>query len=244
MNGENTSRNHSRGRAMLSATGSARWIATVFGASSPTTTCSTVMIAKARTTAVAAALPAAEADPLEDRLEDVREGRLAEPAETQAGERDAELAGRQVAVDVPDLAAARARRWRARCRRAARSGSSCARASENSAATKKPFRSTRRSAPTDLDRVRQRPESVSTAGIVPEAVRRHPAEDEPHHPVAQRGLAPVAGVAAGAEAALDHPRPARGPQVVRRFGRGRRPPARPGRAPRGRGRRSRRSGRG
>ena len=41
-----------------------------------------------------------DADHAEQRLEQAGEGRLADPAEAERGERDAELAGRQVGVEL------------------------------------------------------------------------------------------------------------------------------------------------
>ena len=54
MKGAKTLRNSSRGRDVASAVVSAFWMAIDFGASSPNTTWSTVMITKAMITAVAA----------------------------------------------------------------------------------------------------------------------------------------------------------------------------------------------
>ncbi len=56
-----------------------------------------------------------DARPLtEQRLEQLLEDRLADDAEPDAGERDAELAGRQVGVDVLDRVPCRARARAAR----------------------------------------------------------------------------------------------------------------------------------
>ena len=93
----------------------------------------------------------------EDVGEDLVEGALAGDAQTQGGERDAELAGREVGVDVVDgvldgLGA------RAAVRR--RQSSTCVgrtRAIANSLATKKPFAATRAKAMTICSQVTRRP---------------------------------------------------------------------------------------
>ena len=62
-------------------------------------------------------------EPLERRLDQVGEGRLAEPAEPERRHRDPELAGRDVGVEVPDQVLRRPRRRRAPRPRAARAAS-------------------------------------------------------------------------------------------------------------------------
>ena len=92
------------------AVASAFWIASVFGASSPTTTCRTVMTANAIAPAARAPGRLPGTDPLEGRLEDAGDGRLAQPAEAEGRDRDPELARGQVSVDLVGLTRRQGRR--------------------------------------------------------------------------------------------------------------------------------------
>ncbi len=76
--------------------------ATDFGASSPSTMCSAVMIENDSTTLMVCAMPDRHpvAEQGEDRLEQFCQGRLANPAKRQTGHGDAELRRRDVAVRI------------------------------------------------------------------------------------------------------------------------------------------------
>src|SRR3954451_16670454 len=91
-----------------------------------------------------------------------------------------------------------------------------ARASENSAATKKPLRSTRRSAPTIWAAFVTGPRLCPRFRLYPRA-SPSPLQDQPHHPVPQRRVAPVPRVAPRPHASLHHARAAGGAQVVPRL---------------------------
>ena len=80
---------------------SARAIAISFGTCSPTVTCEEVTIAYAITTRARSPTPWRE--PTEERLDQLRDRRLAEEPDPDRGHRDPDLAGRQVLVDVIEL---------------------------------------------------------------------------------------------------------------------------------------------
>ena len=106
MNGQNAFMNSSVGLTTSSAVASARSSAIVFGASSPSTMCSAVTMAKAMATAMLCAVVAGDVRRQEGerRLNQRRERRLADPAEAEARHRDAELGRGDVAVGIGDRA--------------------------------------------------------------------------------------------------------------------------------------------
>jgi hypothetical protein len=115
----------------------------------------------------------AKPDRLEDRLQELRERRLAEPAQAQAGERDAELAGGEVPVDVLDLPArehgvAAPLLGELLEPRRPRAGQGELGGDEEA------VQQHQEECRDELDRVRQRSGWVSTAGMIPEAPRRPP----------------------------------------------------------------------
>ena len=112
MKGQNTFMNSSVGRATMSDMRSGYCSATVFGASSPSTMWSAVIIANAIVNAIEWEVATAIRSPStrERWLDDSRERRLADPAQAEAGHRDAELRGGDVAVGVAERAPDDARR--------------------------------------------------------------------------------------------------------------------------------------
>ena len=106
MNGQNAFMNSSVGLTTSSAVASARSSAMVFGASSPRTMCSAVTIANAMATAMLWAVASAIAPGrnVQRRLDHRGQRRLADPAEADAGHRDAELGRGDVAVGIGDRA--------------------------------------------------------------------------------------------------------------------------------------------
>ena len=108
--GRETRANQSSGPAHQSATGPGRSSAIALGASSPTTTCRKVTIAKASAIAApCAAEPLAAPSAASGGASRPREHRLAEEAEPDARERDAELRGGDRVVEPLDRARGRAR---------------------------------------------------------------------------------------------------------------------------------------
>ena len=111
MNGRNTRRNSSVGFATTSATFSGYCSATVFGASSPSTMWSAVMMVNAIATAMVCevATEIGAGRRVEQRIDQRRERGLADPAEAEARHRDAELRGRDELVGIFERAPHRAR---------------------------------------------------------------------------------------------------------------------------------------
>ena len=106
MNGQNAFMNSSVGLTTQSAVVSGRSSAIVFGASSPSTMCSAVMMAKAIATAMLCAVASAIVAGRNAKTGSIERGqrRLADPAEADARHRDAELRRGDVAVGIGDRA--------------------------------------------------------------------------------------------------------------------------------------------
>ncbi len=104
MNGQNTRMNSRVGAATISEVVSGFCRAMVFGASSPNTMCRAVMKAKAMAMAIEWAPVRAHVGRQagEQRFDQCRDGRLAQPAEAEARHGDAELGRRDVAVGLGD----------------------------------------------------------------------------------------------------------------------------------------------
>jgi hypothetical protein len=116
----------------------------------------------------------AQADRLEDRPQQLGEGGLAQPAQAQACERDAELAGGEVAVDVLHLLAREHRGAPALLGQLLEAGR--ARAGERELGRdEEAVQQHQEECRDDLDRVRQRSGRVSTDWMIPGASRRPPA---------------------------------------------------------------------
>ena len=111
MNGQNARMNSSVGFTTISAVASDRSSAMVFGASSPSTMCSAVTMANAIATAIlcAGCLGDLRRQERERRLHQAGQGRLADPAQPEAGHRDPELGRGNVAVGIDHRPAHRAR---------------------------------------------------------------------------------------------------------------------------------------
>ena len=107
MNGQNTRMNSSVGRATMSEVRSGYCSATVFGASSPSTMWSAVMIANAMVKAIECAVATAIRSPQDARTRLDHAASAGSPIHPRPrlGHRDAELGGRDVAVGVPERAA-------------------------------------------------------------------------------------------------------------------------------------------
>ena len=111
MNGQNARMKSSVGFTTSSAVVSARWSAMVFGVSSPSVMCSAVINREGdrHREAVRGGFRHPSRQRFEQRLNQHGERRLADPAETQAGHRDAELRRGDIAGGIGDRAAHRAR---------------------------------------------------------------------------------------------------------------------------------------
>ncbi len=104
MKGHSSHMNRRVGAVTNSAVFSACWSAIVFGASSPTTTCSEVIRAKAMPTAIEWAPARAQlgGHHAEQRLDRPRHRGLSDPAQPQAGHRNADLGRRDEAIGLGD----------------------------------------------------------------------------------------------------------------------------------------------
>ena len=113
----------SSGRLTQRVVGTGFRMARDFGASSPSTMCRKVMIAKAIAND-AEVMTAGDFTPsiVKDRMQHVRDERLADPTEREARERDAELGGGKIGIEMRDDMPGEAGVLRALMRRAPRAG--------------------------------------------------------------------------------------------------------------------------